>query len=132
MSELEEQGFIGGFPGEEARDVVEASGATKVATPAPKPKEDPTEARRKAFEEVGLTEEQSAMLQTAVKIVANRCDFANALDMAGFNKMDAEFGHSLAGQEFKFTPKQAKAAFRIMRKYKRQIPQDLYSKIYGG
>lgn len=131
MEELEAQGFIGGFPGEEAGDVVEAKEATKVATPAPKAKENTTEARAKAFAEVGLTEEQSAMLQMAVKMVANQCDYANALDGSGFNKMDADFGHSLADQEFNFTPKQAKAAYRIMRKYKRQIPQDIYSKIYG-
>lgn len=47
----------------------------------------------------------------------------------GFNKMDSEFGHSLARQD-SLTDKQARSAKDMLKKYHRQIPDDLYVTIF--
>ncbi len=59
-------------------------------------------------------------LQKAVKFLAERCDHATTWDTRGFNKFDAEFGHSLAKQS-NWSPKQARAAWKLIRKYRRQL-----------
>ncbi len=56
----------------------------------------------------------------AVRFLAGRCDWAAALDGNGFNKFDAEFGHSLADCE-RLTPKQEVAALKMLQKYRRQL-----------
>lgn len=59
-------------------------------------------------------------LQLAVTTLAGCCDGARTEDGAGFNKLDADFGRSLARQT-KWTPKQAVAAQKMLRKYIGQL-----------
>lgn len=89
------------------------------------------EAQRKAEEAKAndLTPEQVKLIHTATQVLAGVCDYAGSLDGAGFNKMDAHFGHQLANQD-RLTQGQAKAAKKMVRKYKRQLG-DLYEAIYG-
>jgi len=56
----------------------------------------------------------------AIKCLADRCDYANSLDGAGFNKFDADFGHDLAGRE-SLSEGQKLAALKMLRKYKTQL-----------
>ena len=56
----------------------------------------------------------------ALRYLAGRCDYAATLDGAGFNGLDAAFGHSLADQG-RLTEKQYAAAYRMLRKYRRQL-----------
>lgn len=67
-----------------------------------------------------ITEDEIEKIHAALRTLAEACDGANSKDGSGFNKMDAAFGHSLAMRE-RLTPKQALAARRMLRKYKRQI-----------
>jgi SWI/SNF-related matrix-associated actin-dependent regulator 1 of chromatin subfamily A len=57
-------------------------------------------------------------------------DMASQQNMAGFNKMDTLIGASLAAEQ-KLSPRQAALAHKILRKYRRQLPADLYSTLYG-
>ena len=67
---------------------------------------------------------QSNLITSAVAFLASQCDGSHENDKAGFNKVDSEFGHSLAqiikqagslsfGQEY--------AAWKMCRKYWRQL-----------
>jgi hypothetical protein len=55
-------------------------------------------------------------------------DRARDLNGIGFNKFDSEFGHSLANQE-SLNDKQTFAAINMIRKYKNQIPGELYEHV---
>ena len=67
----------------------------------------------------------------ALQILAgNDPDFAGVRNNIGFNGRDTEFGHSLASQEH-LSPKQREYGKKILRKYHRQIPKDLWEEIYG-
>ena len=68
----------------------------------------------------------------ALQILAgNDPDFAGVRNNIGFNGRDTDFGHSLASQEH-LSPKQREYGKKILRKYHRQIPKDLWDEIYGG
>ena len=57
---------------------------------------------------------------TALRNLAGMCDGGRRRDEVGFNAFDADFGGKLARQEI-LTPRQAHAAWRMIRKYKRQL-----------
>lgn len=58
--------------------------------------------------------------------LAARCDGASSEDGAGFNKIDAGFGRSLARRELdRWTPEQLLAARRMIVKYAGQLPAEL-------
>lgn len=59
-------------------------------------------------------------LRRAVETLAGVCDGASTQDGQGFNRFDSEFGHSLARAN-NWTPKQARAAWKMTRKYRRQL-----------
>jgi len=59
-------------------------------------------------------------LKEAIRLLAAQCDFARRRDAVGFNRIDAEFGHRLAGLS-EWTPKQALAAWKLCQKYRRQL-----------
>jgi hypothetical protein len=63
--------------------------------------------------------------------LAGTCDHARRIDGAGFNKMDAEFGHSLANAHT-LSPKQAVHGQKLIRKYHRQLPADLLQAALGN
>jgi SNF2 family DNA or RNA helicase len=75
--------------------------------------------------------ELAGLALTAMQLLAGVCDWANALDGAGFNKFDAEIGHSLAGKA-SLSPKQAALALRLARKYRRQLPSELVEQLGVG
>ena len=67
----------------------------------------------------------------ALQILAgNDPDFAGVRNNIGFNGRDTEFGHSLASQSH-LSPKQKEYGKKILRKYHRQIPKELWEEIYG-
>lgn len=68
-----------------------------------------------------ITPAQVAAIHQALKLLAGMCDGAAKLDGAGFSKVDAGIGHSLAGTLF-ITAKQAALGRRLVRKYQRQMP----------
>jgi hypothetical protein len=71
-----------------------------------------------------LTKSQIECIHLALKMLAGTCDGAMRIDNCGFNKMDAEFGKSLAVQR-SLSQKQAKAAKKMLKKYWRQLPKEV-------
>jgi hypothetical protein len=71
---------------------------------------------------------KSALLE-ALQSLAGMCDGAYTRDDSGFNRFDSKFGKSLA-MNSELTDKQALAAKKMLRKYKRQINSDIYELIY--
>lgn len=63
-------------------------------------------------------------VHSALRMLADRCDGAIAIDGQGFNKLDSAFGKRLANL-FSLTPKQAIAGQKLVRKYQRQLPAEL-------
>ena len=61
-----------------------------------------------------------ATILEAVKMLAARCNYASSLDGNGFNKLDAEFGHSIASRTV-LSFKQEVAALRMLQKYTKQL-----------
>ena len=67
----------------------------------------------------------------ALQILAgNDPDFAGVRNNIGFNGRDTDFGHSLASQGH-LSPKQREYGKKILMKYHRQIPKELWEEIYG-
>lgn len=66
------------------------------------------------------TNQTITLLQKATRYLSSVCDGALAKDDQGFNGVDSPFGKSLAEQET-WTLKQAKAAQKMLRKYRGQI-----------
>ncbi len=64
----------------------------------------------------------------ALRILAGMCDGARKKDHAGFNAMDSAYGKSLAGQGT-LTPRQVIVALKMIRKYARQLPVDLRTRL---
>lgn len=77
-----------------------------------------------AAEAATINQEKAAAVLTALRMLAGRCDGAQALDGAGFNKFDARIGHDLAARST-LTPKQAALGLRLTHKYGRQLPEAL-------
>lgn len=75
--------------------------------------------------------EQVAAIQKALRLLANLDpDYACEKNDAGFNSADGDFGHKLAGLAT-LTPRQAAAARKMLLKYKRQIPNEVYEVLKG-
>jgi len=62
----------------------------------------------------------SGLLEQAVSELANRFDGASTEDGVGFNKIDSFFGKSLVTKDV-WTPKQQRAAWRMLSKYSKQL-----------
>ena len=65
-----------------------------------------------------------------LKILASLCDGGMELDDSGFNKFHAGIGKRLAQQE-KLSTAQMLLGRKIVKKYHRQLPADMYSLVYG-
>ena len=65
-----------------------------------------------------------AAIHEALQILAGMCDGARNLDGAGFSKIDAGIGHSLA-QCSRLSARQAALGAQLVRKYRRQLPGSL-------
>jgi len=79
---------------------------------------------------IQIPPETIAAIHGCLRILAGTCDHARRIDGAGFNKMDAEFGHSLADAHA-LSPKQAVHGQKLIRKYHRQLPADLLQAALG-
>lgn len=71
-----------------------------------------------------ITPTQCAEVLAGLRILAGMCDGARRQDGSGFSKIDAKIGHSLA-QCVRLTPRQAVLGRRLVKKYKRQLPEEL-------
>lgn len=96
--------------------------------------EDQAATRNLSYDKVGeqaakLTADEVANIQRATRLLAGYCDGARLKDGSGFNKMDAMLGKRLAELP-ELTARQAVLARRIIKKYYRQLPADLFSQIY--
>jgi hypothetical protein len=67
----------------------------------------------------------AAAVHAVVKHLAGLCDGATSLDGQGFNKLDSFNGHSWA-MASRLTDETAERARDMVRKYRRQIPDDLW------
>ena len=118
------------------QSVIDAALDTQVAAPKPKPEtvHGYLQRTKKAASQapppngVSVTEEQREAVHRAVQMLAGVCDGAARLDNRGFNKYDADFGRSLA-EAGELTPKQAVAGAKMVTKYKRQLPEDLWEQV---
>jgi SWI/SNF-related matrix-associated actin-dependent regulator 1 of chromatin subfamily A len=89
------------------------------------------EKAKKAAEADRLPEETVKALHRAIQVVAGMCDGALQRDGHGFNGTDARFGASLARAPF-LSQGQARSALKMMKKYRRQMGDELHSSIYGA
>ena len=76
-----------------------------------------------------LATEEIELIHFALNQLSAYCDGAQAEDGMGFNKIDTRIGKSLAVMP-KLTPKQAVLGKTIIKKYKRQINEKIYTKIF--
>jgi SNF2 family DNA or RNA helicase len=63
-------------------------------------------------------------LLAGLRAVADNCDGAVKQDGAGFNRVDSSFGQALARRS-DLTDRQYHAALKMLRKYKRQVPEEI-------
>ncbi len=84
----------------------------------------------KAVEADRLPEKEIALIHTAICRIAASCDGARDLDGVGFNGTDTRFGKSLALQD-SLSSAQARSAKKMVRKYKVQLGEELYTALYG-
>lgn len=79
-----------------------------------------------------LTYVQREAVKEALSILAgNDLDYAAQRNNVGFNRYDARIGHSLADNPYELTEAQAKLGYKVVRKYKRQLPESLWSKLFA-
>lgn len=76
-----------------------------------------------------LTFIDCAAVHEVVRFLASRCDGAKDLDGQGFNKEDAFNGHSWARMG-ELNPEQAKRCRDMVRKYRRQIPAEMWKAMW--
>lgn len=78
------------------------------------------DARKKAYEDAGLSTEECKTLLAKMRYLARRCDGAVVEDGQGFSRFDAQIGHALAECKA-LSPKQALCARKLAVKYRRQL-----------
>src|SRR5258708_24365419 len=80
---------------------------------------------------IRLTPTQILAVHGALRVLAGLdADGARTINGVGFNKIDTRFGRELA-QEKWLTPRQADAGAKIVQKYRKQYPKELYMQIFG-
>lgn len=78
-----------------------------------------------------LSDEKIKAVHSALRIVAAYdADRARNINGVGFSKMDTQFGCELAARS-RLTSRQAAAAMKMVRKYRRQYPVELYEQMFG-
>lgn len=87
--------------------------------------------REKILEEAhSLTPEKIEQIHEAIKRIAELDrDHAMLVNGQGFNKIDGRIGHDLA-EMYQLTARQAVLAKKIVKKYSKQLPKELYSIIF--
>jgi len=87
--------------------------------------------REEVLREYKLTDEKICAIHSMLKMLAGLdTDYAREKNDIGFNKVDGDFGHKLA-ESFGLTPKQAFYGQKMLRKYRRQLPEHLYSLVFA-
>ena len=83
---------------------------------------------RKQIEETAakMAPAQVEAVHMGLQALAAMCDGAREIDGMGFNKFDTAFGQSLAGA-ISLSPKQAALGLKLVRKYRRQLPEGILS-----
>jgi len=76
-----------------------------------------------------VSDKERSNVHESLKILSGMCDGAVSLDDIGFNKIDTYIGHSLAGS-IQLSDKQVLLGKKIIKKYHKQIPKDLYKEIF--
>ena len=93
------------------------------------PKE--VEAQKPSAPVIELKPDQVQGIHSALRILAAMdTDRASSLNGMGFNKYDTQFGNELA-QRSSLTNRQAAAAMKVVRKYRKQYSPELYQQIIG-
>ena len=86
----------------------------------------------KAAAAANLSPDQILAIHDCLRLLAGMdVDRAQVRNGEGFNRLDGVFGHSLAERIF-LTPAQAVAGRQLLRKYRRQLPDELYRLIFEG
>jgi superfamily II DNA or RNA helicase len=75
-----------------------------------------------------LTAAQIEAIHEALRVIAGYCDGARELDGAGFSKVDVQIGHSLAAC-CALSPRQAVLGAKLVKKYRRQVPDGLLAAV---
>jgi len=78
-----------------------------------------------------LTPEQIPAIHEGLRLLRAACDGAHRLDAVGFNKLDANVGRQLADRP-SLSRRQAALGRRLVRKYRRQLPQALIALAVNG
>jgi len=81
------------------------------------------EKRTRLLAEHKLSEKDIEQIHANLQFLASRCDGAMSEDGAGFNKLDTNFGKTLASQE-RLSVAQAVAAKKLLVKYARQLARN--------
>lgn len=70
-----------------------------------------------------MTTESYEIIRQAAATLAAYCDGARAVDGMGYSKVDAGFGREIAARPVEaWSPRFARAAWKVVRKYRRQLP----------
>ena len=81
-------------------------------------------------DEKGVSVEQKRLIKEALKILAGSDNYrAQLRNGVGFNKFDSGFGTQLAGYQY-LSDKQAITAKNMLKKYWRQLPEDLSKELF--
>lgn len=78
-----------------------------------------------------LTDAQIEAIHRGLRLLADACDGAVALDGCGFSKCDSYIGKKLAELPT-LTPRQAVLAMRMIYRYHRQLPRELVAVVRGN
>lgn len=90
--------------------------------PQEEPATENTSRKQIAHESEALTQIQIQAVHLGLQMLAGICDGAHSLDGAGFNKFDTAIGKSLA-ERHSLSPKQGALGMKLVRKYRRQLPE---------
>jgi SNF2 family DNA or RNA helicase len=97
-------------------------------TPGPQAATSRTSRQKIEQEALSIGADQIEAIHEGLRVLSSMCDGARSLDGSGFNKIDAHIGKSLAAA-FSLSARQACLGKKILLKYVRQLPEELYAKI---
>ena len=89
----------------------------------------PDRKMKAGIEAATMSDEKIAAIHQALQNLAAVCDGSLRDDMAGFNRNDVEYGHSLAGKS-QLTRSDAGYGSLLLYKYRGQIGEELFSAIF--
>lgn len=106
------------------QSIIEGALDREIDTETPERSDEPvtTSIKKSVFDEAAkaLTQEKINEIHNKLKFLSMRCDGAQGIDGAGFNKLDTSIGKSLAKMSV-LSPRQAALGEKIIKKYKRQL-----------